>query len=373
MKKRLIPLAVGLAAFAGAASAQDSTTLFGIVDVGVRAVKNGDGSTVKSLVSNGLTTSRIGFRGVEDLGDGLKAGFWLEAEVAPDTGTAGTVNGTFANSAATSTAKFFNRRSTVSVTGMFGEVRLGRDNTPLYTTLVAFDSYGAVGVGNILNVIGTTTTGTLGSGAGTLQRVDNSISYFLPANIGGVYGSIMAAAGEGVNSTNGNNRFVGGRVGYATGPVDVVGGYGRTRIPGNDDLRVWTVAGSFKFSVARLSALYHRADYRPNGLDNRTQKVWAIGANVPLGQGELRATYQRSDVGGSTITGLRDQDDARQYAIGYLYNLSKRTAVYSDIGRLQNRGLSQLTIPGGTTTGSNFGQVDNRDSTALALGVRHTF
>ncbi len=372
MKKSLIALAA-LGAFAGAASAQSSVTLFGIVDVGARAVKNGDGSTVKSLTSNGLATSRLGFRGVEDLGGGLKAGFWLESEIASDTGTVGTTNGTFANSAATSSGKFFNRRSTVSLMGPFGEVRLGRDYTPSYSNLAAFDIYGNVGVGNLLNIIGTTTTGTLGSGAGTLVRADNAISYFLPANIGGVYGTIMAAAGEGNTSNNGNNRYVGGRVGFANGPIDVAAGYGRTRIPGNDDFRTWNVGGAFTLPIVKVTALYHRADYEPSGLGNRTQKVWAVGASVPIGQAEIRATYQRSDVGGSNIVGLRNEDDARQYAVGAIYNLSKRTAVYADIGRLQNKGRSQLSIPGGTLNGSNFGAVDNRDSTAGAIGVRHSF
>ena len=192
---------------------------------------------------------------------------------------------------------------------------------------------------------------------------------------------IMAAAGEGTNATNGNNRYVGGRVGWAGGPVNVAGAYSRTRIPGNDDFRLWNIGASYALPFVKLSALYHRADYRPSGLDNRSIKAWAVGANVPLGQGEIRATYQRSDMSGGRDTGviatsdigLRNQDDARQYAIGYIYNLSKRTAVYADVGRLQNRGLSQLSISGGTMSGSNFGTVADRNSTALALGVRHSF
>src|SRR5690242_9540540 len=123
MKKSLIALAA-LGAFAGAASAQSSVTLFGIVDVGARAVKNGDGSTVKSLTSNGLATSRLGFRGEEDLGAGLKAGFWLEAEILADVGQGGSNASSLPNGAAVA-SKFFGRRSTVSLSGPFGEVRAG--------------------------------------------------------------------------------------------------------------------------------------------------------------------------------------------------------------------------------------------------------
>ena len=374
MKKSLIALAA-LGAFAGAASAQSSVTLFGIVDTGVRAVKNGDGSTVKSLTNDGLATSRIGFRGEEDLGAGLKAGFWLEAGLGLDTGAGG--NG----ASGVTAAKFFGRRSTVSLLGPFGEFRAGRDYVPTFSNLSAFDIYGAVGVGNILNLVnaaGLTTgavgfTGALGSGAGTIVRADNSIAYFLPRNIGGVYGSVMAAAGEGTNTTNGNNRYVGGRIGWAGGPVNVAAAYGRTRIPGNDDFRVWNVGAAYTLPVVKLTAMYHRADYEPAGLANRSLKVWAVGVNVPLGLSEIRATYGRADMGGGTLVGLRNEDDARQVAIGYVYNLSKRTAVYADLGRIQNKGLSQLAIPGGTTTGSGFGTVADRNSTALAVGVRHSF
>lgn len=185
----------------------------------------------------------------------------------------------------------------------------------------------------------------------------------------------MVAAGEGMNAANGNNRHVSGRIGWGGGPVNVAATCARTRIPGNDDLRVWNVGGASTLPVVRLTALYHRADYQPTGPDNRTQKVRAVGASVPIGQGEIRATYQRSDIGGGgpALIGLRDQDDARQYAVGYIHNLSKRAALYADAGRLQNRGLSRLSIPGGTSNGSNFGVVADRDSTALALGVRHSF
>ena len=372
MKKSLIALAA-LGAFAGAASAQSSVTLFGIVDTGIRAVRNGDSGTTKSLTNDGLSASRLGFRGEEDLGGGLKAGFWIEGLVGIDSGAGGF--GPVANGNGGNTPfKQWNRRTTISLIGPFGEVRLGRDYLPTFSNLAAFDSYGAVGLGNILNLVGSAAanypTGTLGSG-GNIIRADNSVAYFLPANLGGLYGTVMGAAGENTIQQNGNNRYVGGRIGYAAGPFDVAAAYGRTRIVGNDDLRVWNLGGSFNFGVAKLSALYHRGEYTPTGLAQISQRLWAIGANVPLGQGEFRATYQRSDVGGGIAAnvGLRNEDDARQYAVGYIYNLSKRTALYTDVSRLQNRGGSLLAIPGGTGVGFSGGQ----NSTAFALGVRHAF
>ena len=98
MKRSLLALAA-LTAFAGAASAQSSVTLFGIVDVNARNVKNGSNGDIYNLNTDGNASSRLGFRGVEDLGGGLRAGFWLEAALAADNGTIGGGNGGANNNA----------------------------------------------------------------------------------------------------------------------------------------------------------------------------------------------------------------------------------------------------------------------------------
>src|SRR5262245_30033097 len=123
MKAKATVFAV-LAAASAAASAQ-SVTLFGIVDLGVRYVDNGKDS-VTSLSTNGQSTSRIGVRGIEDLGAGLTAGFWLEGGINPDTGTVNDLT------------RFWDRRATVSlIEQTLGELRLGRDNTPTYNSYSA--------------------------------------------------------------------------------------------------------------------------------------------------------------------------------------------------------------------------------------------
>jgi predicted porin len=130
MKKSLIALAV-LAA-SGAAMAQSSVTLFGVVDATVRYVDGGTSGNIWSLTNSGYNSSRLGFRGTEDLGGGLSASFWLEAGVNNDngTGSATSTNNTVAGSASANTGTqglTFNRRSTVSLAGSWGELRLGRD------------------------------------------------------------------------------------------------------------------------------------------------------------------------------------------------------------------------------------------------------
>ena len=126
MKKSLLALAV-LGAFAGVASAQSSVTLFGTADLSGAYVKNDGSSKRLSLTQDGINSSQLGFRGVEDLGGGLKAGFIFLAGVNPDTGSAN--------------SKFWNRRSTVSLFTNGGELRLGRDYTPTFWNQTIFDAF----------------------------------------------------------------------------------------------------------------------------------------------------------------------------------------------------------------------------------------
>src|SRR5262245_35322345 len=120
MKKSLLALAV-LGSFAGVASAQSSVTLFGIVDAGIGRVK-ANGHHVTGVSNSGINSSRLGVRGIEDLGGGLQAGFWLEGQLNNDVGQGGSQT----------SGLDFRRRSTVSLLGNFGEVRLGRDYVPTF-------------------------------------------------------------------------------------------------------------------------------------------------------------------------------------------------------------------------------------------------
>jgi predicted porin len=378
MKKSLVALAV-LGAFAGIASAQSSVTLFGVLDVNARYAKNGDKS-VSSLSTDGLNSSRFGFRGVEDLGGGLRAGFWLEAGINPDTGT---TNITAAG--VSTTSKLFNRRSTVSLMSGFGELRLGRDYVPAFWNLTNFDPFGTNGVGGFTNII---TGGALSLGAGTtLARADNSIGYFLPAGLGGVYGQAMVAAGEGAAApTQTVNKHYGGRVGYAAGPFDIAFGYGQTMIPGNatvsaeEDFKIWTLGGSWDFGMAKVTGQYGEMEY--STLKN---KLYQVGLIVPMGAGEIHASYSANDgsgylgnrgartsanVGTTANLGSYEKDNAAQYAIGYVYNLSKRTAVYATYSQINNDGLQRSLVAGNPSVPLTSKDVK---STGYEMGLRHSF
>ena len=228
MKKSLVALAA--LALAGVASAQSSVTLFGIVDASVShysasgstvAITNpltgaitGYGyypSTSRTVLGNsGESSSRIGFRGTEDLGGGLAASFWLESQLANDNGGAGGSIG-FNNGTNAGTG-LFNRRSTVSLSGGFGEIRLGRDYNPTFWNDTVFDPFGTVGVGtNMVSVLGgsafkATRAGYNSFGYTSLGdlnyvRTSNSIGYFLPSNLGGFYGQLQYGIAEGLSTS----------------------------------------------------------------------------------------------------------------------------------------------------------------------------
>ena len=352
MKKSLLALAV-LGAFAGVASAQSSVTLYGTVDLSAKYVKN-DGSAKRySLSQDGINSSQLGFRGIEDLGGGLKAGFVLLAGVNADTGS--------------TNAQFFNRKATVSLYGNFGEIRLGRDYTPTFWNNTIFDAFGTNGLGDSSHVGQKL--------AGTFVRANNSIQYFLPSGIGGVYGHVMAAASEGASGPSlygtviGNNpgRYLGGRVGFAAGPFDVAVAYAQQRFQsGAADQKTVNVGGSYDLGVVKLMGYYDR-DTQGNDKENRA----SVSLVAPFGQSEVHAGYSFSKRDNSGVTTKIDQ-----IAATYQYNLSKRTALYTTASRLNNKNGTAASVAGGTaiTAAPVPGSVGgSAKSTGFELGLRHFF
>jgi predicted porin len=341
--KKLATLAA-LTALSAAASAQSSVTLFGVLDVNARYVKNGD-LKIKSLSSNGANTSRLGVRGVEDLGDGLKAGFWLEGGLNPDTGTS------------SDATRFWNRRSTVSLMGNFGEIRLGRDYSPTYTGYADYDVFGDNGIA---------ASGKFDSSLGTVRdtatRADNQIAYFTPGNLGGFYARASVAAGEGTDG----KKYVGGRAGYAAGPLDVSASYGQTYVVpvnGEDKFKTFDVGASYDLGVVKFSGYYTQSKFLEMKVAN-----YNIGATVPIGVGQLRASYIHTNATGTTPDGLdTNPNDANQFALGYLYNLSKRTAIYSTVAYVKNKGQATYAVASAPK------MVAGEKSTGFELGVRHSF
>lgn len=353
MKKTMFTLAA-LGAFATAASAQ-SVTVFGVIDLAAQYTDNGGAQPIYSLSQDGNASSRLGFRGVEDLGGGLRAGFWIEGAFGADTGCGGATLG--ALTAATCTAQTWQRRSTVSLLGAFGEIRLGRDYVPTFWSLVDFSPFGYNGIGSPAG-----TASTLGSGAQTFVRANNTIAYFLPP-LGGLYGQATIAAGEGATG----NKYAGARVGYSAGPVNVAGAYARTAKTGTmaDAYTVWNVAASYKFGVVTLQGYLGKYTY----LD-RDEQQGLVGLVAPIGPGTLKASYirTRGDLG-PTGRSL----DADQFAVGYVYDLSKRTALYATYAQIANKGNTASGTLFSVGNGSLDGFLGGQTSTGAQFGVRHGF
>ena len=336
MKKSLLALAV-LGAFAGVASAQSSVTLFGTVDLNGRYVKN-DGTDARySLGQDGINSGQLGFKGTEDLGGGLKAGFELIAGVNADDGT--------------TNSKFFNRRAVVRLSGGFGEVRLGRDYTPTFWNYTIFDAFGTNGLGDSSHVLASTQP--------TFVRADNSIGYFLPAGIGGIYGQAMVAAGEGVNT----GKYYGGRIGFAAGPFDIAGAYGESGLVGSTSrAKSANIGASYDMGFLKLMGYY--AEVKALGTK---QESYSISGVVPIGQGEIHVGYEAGKYTAPTSF------KADQVALGYVYNLSKRTAVYSTVSVLKNKDSAQLQVTGEAgSTPFNVPTLGGK-SQGAEFGIRHFF
>jgi len=330
-------LAAMLLGLGGLAQAQSSVTVFGILDLGVQYLKNGDKSLTKQSI-DGLQTSRIGFRGVEDLGQGLKASFHLEGAIGPDTGAGGD----------------WRRRATVSLdSDALGELRLGRDYTPSFWNISRFNVFGTNGVAGANNMIygfdGKSSTSK------TVVRSDNTVGYHLPDNLGGVYGQFMLAPGEG--STG---KLLGLRLGYAAGAFDSAVAYSQTDNNAvGDKFKVYNLGASYKFGDAQLMGLYHVSEQTV-----RKQSNWVLGGTYKIGAGLVRASVVQSK-NTNSATGL--DYTGNLIALGYRHNLSKRTALYTTVSRVTNSDKGVFLIQGGSDV------LPGQSSGGVEAGIYHAF
>lgn len=339
--------------------AQSSVTLSGIMDLAARRVSNSGVDANNSLVSGGNSTSRLIFRGTEDLGGGLSAAFHLEHGIAADVGTG------------TSTTQFWDRRSTVSlVSSHWGEVRLGRDFVPTYVNWGRYDPFSYVGVAGANNLITSSQAGPIraafASNPNTTVRSSNAVQFLLPGGLGGLEGGVMLAASEGGTAAAGQDKLVGARLGWANAAYSLSAAYAAT----NNDL---TLLGKFKDLAVgasaelgegiRLSAGWRRFDY-----GDAQQTNLLLGASVPMGPGAVKLSWNRASMEGRVGTTVIDNNGVDQFGLGYVYTLSKRSVLYGTLAVQSNDGKSTFTIPGGTS-----GITAGGNSRGIEFGVRHSF
>jgi predicted porin len=360
MKRMNLALIVGGVALAGNASAQSSVTLYGIVDANVRYISYAGHGSAVTMGSFGNAPSSFGLVGSEDLGGGLKAEFRIEAALVPSTGQSATQ--AFG-------MPFFNRASWIGLTGSFGTVHLGRDWSPTYNNLWPYDPTSNLGIGNLMHLSNLVSQAIVPN----YYWNSNSITYYLPPDLGGLFGSLQTAVrGDGlgcsgdVACTTTIGSYIGGRLGYKYGPIEVAMAIGQTGI--TDNQRLTTPSG--KWTQANLGFLYNfnvlklTLSLNTEKFINIRENRGTLGLTVPIGVDEAWASA------GATKTDSAAQSagvfGAHAFAIGYVHNLSKRTAVYGSAAYLKNSGSGTLsvedvgsystnTLPGRSTTGVEFG------------------
>ncbi|MBP6898974.1 MAG: porin [Burkholderiaceae bacterium] len=317
MKKSLLALAV-LGAFAGAASAQSSVTLYGRVDL---SVNKGVGTANKGI-SNG-SGSRFGVRGVEDLGGGLQALFQIEHRFDADTGASQNFNITPAGSTTANANRFWGARSIVGLKGGFGQVLLGRE----YTTAFLMSQLAADPWGWDTVVSGTPGTGlnqVITGGGIARVRNDSAVTYNL--SVGGfAFGAQVAEASDAINGFQ--KKPFNFAATYKAGPFSVGLGYEKTGQVAAASAKWLTVNAAFDLGMVKLGGLYGTGNTAANA-DNKSLLITAV---APMGQGEVRASYGKTTSDGAGA--LPEVSLAKGFALGYHYALSKRTTVYVDYAR----------------------------------------
>ncbi|MFL9880122.1 porin [Herbaspirillum rhizosphaerae] len=402
MKKSLLALAV-LGAFAGAAQAQSSVTIYGIVDTGItytsKAVTPAGGTNTgsKFAVNSGtIQGSRIGFKGVEDLGGGLNAVFQLETGFTND-------NGGLQGSDSVTSSNLFRRKSVVGLNGGFGTVLLGRqtDWADTISAYTAVNDFGGV-------------TQNSGSALNRLQgtRTNNSIAY-TTNNLGGFTGQAMYGFGETAGKTSAGQSF-GLGVKYDNGPLGLGANYYQAKggptpsdtslIPaagatvanlatttantGNTALKVFNLVASYQFGPARVYGNWSRVKQDLNtqaglaGLatpvaltaanrtttatlaNSRKADMWELGTAYSLTPSlKLLAAVEYTT---ASFDGLNGKGKLTQYNLGTDYWLSKRTDLYAFVSNLRAKDMKNPGVVG-DTTGNDSSQ------TAVTVGIRHKF
>lgn len=345
MKLKHCAFLPAMALVAGAAWSQGTSTVYGLIDLGLVHESGGpNGASATKLTSGVSAGSRLGFRGTEDLGGGLSAFYTLEMGLNADTGTLG--QGGLA----------FGRQSFVGLKGGFGSLSLGRQYTPVALIQAETDAFSTGLAGTSANLISA-------GGAGGNNRMDNTVRYAYVAKAGWT-ADVVYGLGETPGDSRARRQF-GGAIGYVSGPVYVKLGHHNANSAASVPARITFLGAKYDFGVATAHFNYVvNKGSAVFGLVNADSRDELLGVSVPVGQGRFMASYIRKN------DRTAANHDANQLALGYTHALSKRTSLYASIARIDNN------APAGSSTG--FYRVGNATEQGLGdkatnIGIRHAF
>lgn len=305
MKKSLFAL-LALAAV-GSAQAQSSATFYGTVDVGFAK------QTGKKLIQRENHASRLGFRGVEDIGNGTSVIFNLESEFLLDSGAQKGV--------------LWERQANVGLTGSFGTAIFGRTKNLVDSVQSKVEPFGADGV------IGKVNEPMMRVGVSS-SRVSNSVTYHTPKTNG-----FTASAQYVLSEIDGASNGVGLLGQYDKGPVYAYVGYEKAAETktGTDQPSLWTVGGYYKFGALRLSGQYAQGDTEA-AAGEFTGAL--LGAVYTVGKGDFKAVVSKQKQEAATF----EKTTVREIGVGYDYHMSKRTDLYAYAGKERVSGVTSYQV-----------------------------
>ncbi|HBW60951.1 MAG TPA: porin [Comamonas kerstersii] len=362
-KTTRVMLAVLAVCGTSAALAQSSVTLYGRVNTSIEHQKLGNASAT-GLVSN---SSFIGFRGTEDLGNGLKAGFILESQFNSDNGTGTADNG----------GVNFTRQSELNLSGDFGLLRLGTFDPYSYSVTADAISMHNHDTGPSADML---YSGVLWGG--------NKIAYRTPT-FAGFDAEVQYQFGEKATlddkDPNGNITTPGAwenkggwdlGVNYANGPLGLGFGYseykknataaGLAANLSNEKDSQFALRASYELGDLTLGAYYQQQKFKEAGSSEK-RNVYRLAAKYVIGASELHANIGRADKW--KVNGAKEGKAPTQWTLAYNYNLSKRTKVYALYSSINNAQESEI----GSGSFNLSTQEDSYKFRTFGVGIRHFF
>ena len=258
--------------------------------------------------------------------------------------------------------------------GGFGEVRMGRDLTPNYSKTISYDLFSQTGIGQFMGWRDWATNSDVGTTVSTADasnvRSSNMISYYTPN-----FGGLTAGLGYGFDeqTTGKAGRYVGGYVAYDNGPLSLAASYDQRDLVLNVGVPVarsavldrdtFTLGGSYNLNVVKLNAIVQQSKYKALG-ESEKVNAYALGVSAPVGAGEVKLQYALYD---NKII----ESKAHHISLGYVHNLSKRTAVYGTVSYMDNKDDSNLGLQAKNLSTGGPGRGESQ--TGVQVGIRHAF